>query len=183
MVQQLLPKIGFAWTMRSLGFIQLGCLIICNIGIKPRVPPRKTGALVDWKSFKEMPYVLFASGMFFVSSLLSHSVPPVFRFEIFSKSAVASCQGADQTQNFWGVYFAFYYIASFGRSIIGLPYTESINLLITLNGVGVLGRIIPNFLADRCFGPLNSLIPVCLMTSILSFCWIGVDSRGGLYGT
>lgn len=69
MVQQLLPKIGFAWTMRSLGFIQLGCLIICNIGIRPRIPPRRTGALVDWKSFKEAPYVLFAAGMFFVSSV------------------------------------------------------------------------------------------------------------------
>jgi MFS family permease len=67
MVQQLLPKVGFPWTMRALGFIQLGCLIICNIGIKPRVPPRKTGALVDWASFKEAPYVLFAIGMFFVS--------------------------------------------------------------------------------------------------------------------
>lgn len=66
MVQQLLPKIGFPWTMRALGFIQLGCLIICNVGIKPRVPPRKTGALVDWASFKEAPYVLFAIGMFFV---------------------------------------------------------------------------------------------------------------------
>jgi len=64
MVQQLLPKVGF---MRALGFIQLGLLIICNIGIRPRVPPRRTGSLVDWKSFKEAPYVLFAAGMFFVS--------------------------------------------------------------------------------------------------------------------
>lgn len=68
MVQQLIPKIGYAWTMRSLGFIQLAILIICNIGIKPRVPPRKTGDLVDWKSFKEAPYVLFAAAMFFVGS-------------------------------------------------------------------------------------------------------------------
>ena len=73
MVQQLLPKVGFPWTMRALGFIQLGCLTICNIGIKPRVPPRKTGALVDWASFKEAPYVLFAIGMFFVS--LTHLFP------------------------------------------------------------------------------------------------------------
>jgi MFS family permease len=68
MVQQLLPKVGFPWTMRALGFIQLGSLLICNAFIKPRVPPRKSGALVDWKSFKEVPYVLFAVGMFFVST-------------------------------------------------------------------------------------------------------------------
>src|ERR1700710_22937 len=67
MVQQLLPKVGFPWTMRALAFIQLACLIVCNIGMKPRIPPRKKGALVDWASFKEAPYSLFAVGMFFVS--------------------------------------------------------------------------------------------------------------------
>jgi len=79
------------------------------------------------------------------------------------------------------VYFAFYYIGSFARSVIGLPYTESINLLIVLNGVGVVGRIVPNFLADRYLGPMNSLIPVVFMTSILAFAWTGVVSRSGLY--
>lgn len=69
LVQQLLPKIGFAWTMRTLGFIQLVCLGVCNVGIKPRLPPRRTGALVDVKSFGDVPYVLFAVGMFFVSSI------------------------------------------------------------------------------------------------------------------
>ena len=69
MVQQLLPKVGFPWTIRALGFIQLGCLIICNIGMKQRIPPRRAGALVDWASFKERPYTLFAVGMFFVSQL------------------------------------------------------------------------------------------------------------------
>ncbi|KAH8587383.1 major facilitator superfamily domain-containing protein [Bisporella sp. PMI_857] len=148
MVQQLLPKIGFAWTMRTLGFVQLALFLICNLGIKVRMPPRTTGALIDWKSFKEMTYVLFATGMFF---------------------------------NYWGVYFAYYYLGSFARSIIGLPYTESINLLIVLNGVGVLGRTIPNYFADRWFGPLNTLIPVALVSSGLSFAWIGVMSQGGLY--
>lgn len=79
------------------------------------------------------------------------------------------------------MYFAFYYVGSFARSIIGLPYPESINLLITLNGVGVIGRIVPNFLADRYFGPMNSIIPVTLLSSMLCFCWIAVGSKGGLY--
>jgi MFS family permease len=66
-VQQLLPRVGYGWTMRALGFITMGCLLVCVIGLKPRVPPRKTGALVDWASFKDVPYLLFAVGMFFVS--------------------------------------------------------------------------------------------------------------------
>jgi len=50
-----------------------------------------------------------------------------------------------------------------------------------MNGLGVPGRIIPNFLADRLLGPLNSICLVVLMASMLSFCWIAVSSRGGLY--
>jgi predicted MFS family arabinose efflux permease len=79
------------------------------------------------------------------------------------------------------VYFAFYYLGSYGHSIIHLSYSESINLLIVLNGVGVFGRVIPGFVADRYFGPLNTLIPDVALTSALSFCWIAVNSRGGLY--
>ncbi|KAF7943117.1 hypothetical protein EAE96_011059 [Botrytis aclada] len=148
MVQQLLPKIGYGWTMRSLGLIQLVCLGICNIGIKQRVPPRKSGALIDYPSFKDAPYVLFAIGMFF---------------------------------NFWGLYFGFYYLGAYARSIIGLPLAESINIIILLNAVGVVGRVLPNHLADRVFGPLNTLIPIAIIDSLLCFCWIAVSSRGGLY--
>jgi MFS family permease len=79
MVEQLLPRIGFPWTMRALGFIQLGCLAFCCIGMRPRVPPRKTGALVDWASFKELPYLLFAIGMFFVSCLCRSKLSDVHK--------------------------------------------------------------------------------------------------------
>jgi len=45
----------------------------------------------------------------------------------------------------------------------------------------VIGRVVPNFIADRYTGPMNLLVPVVLVTSGLSFAWIGVSSRGGLY--
>lgn len=79
------------------------------------------------------------------------------------------------------MYFAYYYLGSFAQSIIGILPTESINLLVVLNGVGVLGRTAPNFLADRYFGPMNTLISVVLVSSGLSFAWVGVTSQGGLY--
>ncbi|KAF7876705.1 hypothetical protein EAF04_001789 [Stromatinia cepivora] len=148
MVQQLLPRIGYGWTMRSLGLIQLVCLGVCNMGIRQRVPPRKSGALIDYASFRDVPYMLFAAGMFF---------------------------------NFWGLYFGFYYLGAYARTIIGLPLAESINIIIILNAVGVIGRILPNHLADRIFGPLNTLIPITIIDSILCICWIAVSSRGGLY--
>lgn len=69
MVRQLLPQIGFGWTMRSIGFLQLAILVVANVLCKTRVPPRRTGPIVEWRAFKEVPYTLFAIASFFVSSV------------------------------------------------------------------------------------------------------------------
>lgn len=148
-VQQLLPKIGFPWTVRVLGFVMLAIMLVTLTFTKPRLPPRKSGPLVEWGAFKELPYTLFAVGMFL---------------------------------NFWGLYFAFYYIGSFGRDILGISEADSINDLLILNGVGLLGRLIPNHLADRYFGPLNTLIPFAFASGLLLYCWAAVTSKGGLVG-
>ncbi len=66
MVRQLLPKIGFAWTMRSLGLITLVTMIVANAGLRPRIPPRKSGRIVDWAALHETEYCFYAAGSFFV---------------------------------------------------------------------------------------------------------------------
>ncbi|KAJ5383410.1 Major facilitator superfamily domain general substrate transporter [Penicillium concentricum] len=83
--------------------------------------------------------------------------------------------------NFWGLYFAFYYIGAFGRSVLGLSYSESTNLIIVTNGAGIVGRLIPAYLADFKFGPLNTIIPLTLGASLMMFCWAAVHSTAGLY--
>lgn len=148
MVQNLIPEVGFGWTMRALGFLVLGCLSLCNLVVRQRVPPRRSGPIVEWSAFKEPSYTLFAAGMFF---------------------------------NFWGVYFAFFYVGSFARNIIGLPYGQSVNLILVLNGVGFLGRLLPNWLADRYTGPINQLIPITFASSTIMFTMVAVSSSTGLY--
>ncbi|KAF2169192.1 hypothetical protein M409DRAFT_64940 [Zasmidium cellare ATCC 36951] len=64
-VQQLLPKIGFAWTARVLGFFNLACLCLVFAFMRPRLPPRKSGPLVDFSAFKEPVYSLYVAGLFF----------------------------------------------------------------------------------------------------------------------
>ncbi|KAA8893672.1 putative MFS monocarboxylate transporter [Sphaerosporella brunnea] len=147
-VQQLLPKIGFAWTMRTLGLICLVAFVISNAAMKPRLPPRKTGSLVEWAAFKEPTYVLFASGMFLV---------------------------------FMGLYFAFFYISAFSKSQLGLPQAEAFTVLIIMNAVGLPGRVVPNYLADRLFGPLNLLVPFSIAVGVLMLCWTAVTTHGGLF--
>lgn len=58
MVRQLLPKIGFGQTVRAIGFIQVGNLVIANLLVKPRLPPRKGGPLVDWVALRDPEYIL-----------------------------------------------------------------------------------------------------------------------------
>ena len=47
MVETLLPKIGFAWTMRALGFLMLGITAVTMTLMKTRRPPRKSGPLIE----------------------------------------------------------------------------------------------------------------------------------------
>lgn len=149
MVRQLLPVIGFGWTIRSIGFINLVTLVVCNIFMKTRIAPRTSGGWVEWGAFKELEYTFYALGTFLI---------------------------------FWGVYFAFYFLSTFSREKLnpGLSYTNSLNLIIILNGIGVIGRILPNFFADR-IGTLNLLAPVSFLSGVFVLCWIAVNSIGGLY--
>ncbi|KAI1453893.1 MFS general substrate transporter [Annulohypoxylon moriforme] len=66
-VRQLIPVLGFAWTTRVLAFINLTCLSIVFAFMRPRLPPRKSGPLIDWAAFKEWPYLGVVGGIFATS--------------------------------------------------------------------------------------------------------------------
>lgn len=70
MVRQLLPKIGFAWTVRVIGFINLVCLALGLAFMRPRLPPRKSGPLVEWQAFREIPYLCAVIGFSMVFGAL-----------------------------------------------------------------------------------------------------------------
>lgn len=65
-VRQLLPQIGFPWTVRVLGFINMACLIASFAFLRPRLPPRRSGPIIEWAAFREVPYMLMVIGMSFV---------------------------------------------------------------------------------------------------------------------
>ncbi|KAK2777178.1 hypothetical protein FQN52_003203 [Onygenales sp. PD_12] len=69
MVERLVTRIGYAWTMRVCAFTILGLCVIANLTIKSRIPPNpKPFKLTDFTSpFKEMPFLLttIASWLFF----------------------------------------------------------------------------------------------------------------------
>lgn len=62
--QQLLPKVGFGWTVRTMGFVILfNAIIIVSIA-RVRLPPRKIGPIIEWAAFKDLSFTLFCAGMF-----------------------------------------------------------------------------------------------------------------------
>lgn len=147
--RQLLPKIGFPWTVRAMAFIMLAVGALYASLLKPRLPPRKSGPLLELSAFREMPYALFCIALFLIAM---------------------------------GQYFAFYYISSFAGDVLDLPYSTSINVLLVLNGIGVLGRLVPSYFADKYTGPYNILIPFCFISAIVLYFWPLVKSERGLYG-
>ena len=60
MVEALLPHLGFAWTVRAIGLVMLLVQIAAVVGVRPRLPPRRTGPFLDRSALTEAPFVLFS---------------------------------------------------------------------------------------------------------------------------
>ena len=81
---------------------------------------------------------------------------------------------------FMGLYVPFFYIQLYAVEKGIMSESLALYLLSVLNAGSVFGRVIPNFFADRT-GPLTILFPFLLVTSLLGFCWIAIDSTAGLF--
>ncbi|KAI4598857.1 hypothetical protein KJ359_002750 [Pestalotiopsis sp. 9143b] len=81
----------------------------------------------------------------------------------------------------WGLYIAYFYTSTYGRNVIGISATDSLTLVIILNAVGIPGRLIPAFVADRYFGPFNTMLPFVIGSSIMLLVWMRIDTAGGFY--
>lgn len=57
--RQLIVRAGFPWAVRAMGFIILITLIAAVSLLRPRLPPKKLGPLIDLQSLKDLPYLFF----------------------------------------------------------------------------------------------------------------------------
>ena len=138
MVERLIPRIGFAWTMRTVAFLILGLLILANATVKSRrlhdskskpiLPP--VAPMV--KSLQELPFVLLVLGML----LFSFGTFLPYTFLILQAEAKGMSAG----------------LASY--------------LIPILNGASLPGRVVPGILADH-LGRFNIMTLTTLMSCIL----------------
>lgn len=62
-----------------------------------------------------------------------------------------------------------------------MPYSDSLNLVIILNGVGLPARILPGFIADRFIGVLNTFLLCVFGSTVVLFGWLGVHATPSYY--
>ncbi|KAI5457481.1 putative translation releasing factor RF-1 [Mariannaea sp. PMI_226] len=141
--QQLLPKIGFHWTVRVMGLIVMVTSVIVLCLAKTRLPPRKAGPIVEFGAFKETTYLLFAISMFFT---------------------------------LWATWYAYYYARTYALSVLNASSSQSFTFLLIINAVGIPGRMVPAYLADRYFGPINVFIPTIIAAALCIFLWAKVST-------
>jgi MFS family permease len=61
---KLLPRVGFGWSTRALGFIILGTMLVPNLVMRVRVLPPSTRSLFDLPAFKIPAYAFMCFGGF-----------------------------------------------------------------------------------------------------------------------
>jgi hypothetical protein len=59
---RLQPQIGFAWTTRVIGFLEIGTLLIPLAVMRVRVLPATVRKLIDWSALRDAPYCTYVIG-------------------------------------------------------------------------------------------------------------------------
>ncbi|KAL2352108.1 major facilitator superfamily domain-containing protein [Cryomyces antarcticus] len=153
LAQRLLPTHGFARTIRITGCLCLGTMVAPNLVFRQRPELRARARQRVAGKFQLLDWNVFKEGSYLLMA-------------------------AGLFFAFWGVYFGF--MISYGTDILHLGPTTAINLLIAMNACNLPGRFLPALISDRCIGPLNTLIPACLLSSMFIWMWVGTTTHSAL---
>lgn len=152
-LQNLAPKIGFAWASRVVGLITLILLIPGLIFVRANFPPSKTISPPSLKTFlpdlsilRDPILALTTTGVFFIE---------------------------------WGFFIPLEYIASYSIAS-GISPRMSYLMVVFLNAGSFPGRWLPGIIADR-IGRFNTLILTNVLC-LISVLGIWMPANGNLVG-
>ncbi|KAI1630715.1 major facilitator superfamily domain-containing protein [Biscogniauxia mediterranea] len=147
-LQAVLPRLGFAWSTRIIGFILLFLSALANMLVRGRLPParraRRASIMPDWSLFRDLKFSLCCAGVWFME---------------------------------WGIFIPLTFIVSYAAAH-GQDASDAYTLLAVLNAGSFFGRCLPGFLADRIgrFNVIVVTNALCAI-SILAFWLPAKDSR------
>lgn len=170
MLQRLFPILGYRWAVRIMAFILLFLLLIANLLIRSRLPPKVGGNVwPDFRIFRNTTFALTTGGVFFVewglfiplsyisSYALANGISPTFSYQILAVVNAGS---------FFGRWVPGYVADRFGRF-----NTMIVSVLLCLVSVLAIWLTAESSIARLCvFGVLFgfasasniSLTPVCV---------------------
>lgn len=105
---RLIHRIGFAWSVRVMGFIALATLLLPLFVMRMRFRPPKPRALIDWKAFSDVPFMVFV-----VATLIGFMGLNVILFYL---SYAAEAQNITDTKISFYIVAIFNAASTFGRT-------------------------------------------------------------------
>lgn len=67
MLQNLFPKVGWAWATRIQGFVFVVLLVLANLLVRSRLPPKPNQSIMpDFMIFRQLNFALVTAGTFFM---------------------------------------------------------------------------------------------------------------------
>jgi len=170
MINQLIPQVGFGWTMRTCAFLILALLIFANLTVRSRVPPSKKPyhLKVFFTPYTEVLFLLVTLAMFFF-----------YCKSTISRISYRSHAGTKFTMLTGGMFIPLTYIVVEARAQ-GMSQNLASYLVPILNAASILGRSIPNVMADK-YGRFNVMIVMCTFTTIIIFAlWLPATGNAAL---
>ncbi|KAH7103228.1 MFS general substrate transporter [Auriculariales sp. MPI-PUGE-AT-0066] len=152
MLNNLIETHGYAYAVRATGYLILGNLTIASVLIKFRIPGRK----------HRPPHMQLPPPD--MGAIMRHTTYWVATAGVFLLT--------------WGIFFPIFYLQVFAE-LHGISRHLAFYLLSITNAASIVGRIVPNFLADK-FGPYNLLTTASTCAAILVFVFPLADSKGGI---
>lgn len=167
MMQSLLPRVGWAWSVRILGFILAALCAVSIAFCRSRIPPRKGSAttwrdtLPDHRIFLDGTGAMTATTVGVLLTDLAYFIPITY-----TPSYYIERQGLSSEDSLNGS-------AAFAYQLLAI-----------LNAASCVGRYVAGDMADR-FGRYNTMIVSLLLCAISVLClWLtdilvpGLDSDG-----
>ncbi|KAN0064283.1 hypothetical protein ACQY0O_002414 [Thecaphora frezii] len=154
LIRQLIPQIGFAWTMRVVGLIALVSTVAASLCLSTRLQPAIDVADRDkggWRQVRWMELEAFGN--------------PAYAWFVAGCAAVM-----------FGLYMPFTYMDVFS-GLYGVP--GSGYYLAVLNAASMFGRALPGMVADRV-GRINTLLPHLTVSAALLVVFPLCTNLGGL---
>ncbi|GAA6002589.1 uncharacterized protein JCM10292_007747 [Rhodotorula paludigena] len=168
MMNKLMHTIGWGWTIRAVGFINVGLIAFACLTVKSRLPPRRTGAFFDFKVFLGKPNLGFSLYVAGAAIVWLGLYTPFFYSEQYALFQGVSDDIAFYSLSILNAASVFgrtipnYYADSFGPLNLLIPFTAAAGILLFCWIPGLMntpGTIVWSLVFGAAQGAFVAMLP------------------------